>query len=1173
MQLIGKLMGDPNQRDLKAIQPIIDKINALEPAMQKLSDEELRAKTVQFRSQLALHLKGGMVLEDQLVKLFREALQTVEPLANKCSDAQLYAAVTEYRQAIERRRDPEYDLRDNLQDTLSECFEKSYEQLAPTLNALRVTAAMDLAEERQKWPDEAKDPQSATLSLLKDIEPDLKEVDDEFLNEAFERAWPRFEEARRNAADKDEGADERLEQLLGNILNHLQLEIVAIKAEAMDKLVPEMANSHDKSGSYKTGKTLEDLLPEAFAVVREAGRRTIKMRHYDVQLIGGVVLHQGKIAEMRTGEGKTLVATLPVYLNALTGKGVHVVTVNDYLARRDAEWMGHIYKFLGLVVGVIVNAVEPQSPERRAAYQADITYGTNNEFGFDYLRDNMATALEQTVQRELNYAIDDEVDNILIDEARTPLIISGQGQESTDQYVKFARWVPRLKAETDYTVEEKTRTVILTEAGIEKLEQLSGIKDIYSENNLDLTRYMENAIKAQIIFKRDKDYIVKDGEVIIVDEFTGRQMPGRRYSEGLHQAIEAKEGVKVQRENHTLATITFQNYFRLYKKLAGMTGTALTEAQELDKIYKLDVVVIPTHKPMIRKNLPDLIYRTTSAKFNAVVEEIKELHEIGEPVLVGTTSVETSEYLSDLLEKQGIPHHVLNAKHHEREAQIVAQAGRSGVVTIATNMAGRGTDILLGGNPAGYSDAILRKHAEHVDYIRDMPDRNEDEHAEKEEAIQQYIDNMTEEEKNELFEQKIRECEADHERVVELGGLHIIGTERHESRRIDHQLRGRSGRQGDPGSSRFYLSLEDELMRRFAADRVSKVMEMVGMEEDMPLESNMVSRFIEQAQTKVEGYNFDIRKNVVDYDDVIAQQRQVIYADRRAVLERADMHERILGMIRAEVSKVVDTCIPANMVTEEEELEKLFSILETWVHVPEEIVPENIHAVRREELKRKLIDLVIDHYEEQGRNLDKLRAENPDRNVETLGDFERLFTLQVVDRLWMDHIDALDVMRSGIGLRSYGQRDPLVEFKNEAFRMFEDLKQLIQHYIVDNLLRLVRNELKLVEQRPAPRRKAPRNLRTNVDDIARASGQAKIDTRSASSAHESHDKSGTYGDGHARGTVKHAASTGAGARHNGRGGRAAVAMPSPRPATPARIGRNDPCPCGSGKKYKKCHGA
>ncbi|TMC92177.1 MAG: preprotein translocase subunit SecA, partial [Chloroflexi bacterium] len=680
---------------------------------------------------------------------------------------------------------------------------------------------------------------------------------------------------------------------------------------------------------------------------------------------------------MKTGEGKTLVATLPVYLNALTGKGVHVVTVNDYLARRDAEWMGQIYRFLGLTVGVVVNAVEPQTPERRAAYNADITYGTNSEFGFDYLRDNMVTSLDQTVMRDLNYAIVDEVDNILIDEARTPLIISGQGQESTDMYVQFARWAPRLKHEIDYTIEEKTRTVILTEAGIDKLEQLAGVKNIYDENNLDLTRYMENAIKAQIIFKRDKDYIVKDGEVIIVDEFTGRQMPGRRYSEGLHQAIEAKEGVKVQRENHTLATITYQNFFRLYKKLAGMTGTALTEAEELHKIYKLDVMVIPTNMPMIRENLPDLIYRHSEAKFNAVVEEIKALHEEGVPVLVGTTSVENSEYLSEKLDRQGIPHNVLNAKNHAREAQIVAQAGRSGGVTIATNMAGRGTDILLGGNPEGYFDSILRKHAEQVNYIREMPSRTEDEQADKEEAIQQYIENMTEEEKNELLQQKVRECEEDHKRVVALGGLHIIGTERHESRRIDNQLRGRAGRQGDPGQSRFFLALDDELLRRFAADRVSKVMEMVGMEEDMPLESGMVSRLIEQAQTKVEGYNFDIRKNVVDYDDVIAKQREVIYADRRAVLERADMHERVLDMIRAEVNKLVDACIPGNMVTEEEQLEKLLTLMEAWVHVPEDVLPENIHAIRREDLRRKLLDLTIEHYEERGEKLDESAKQNP----------------------------------------------------------------------------------------------------------------------------------------------------------------------------------------------------
>ncbi len=1140
MQLLGKIMGDPNKRDLKAIQPLVDKINALEPAMKKLSDEELAAKTAEFRAQLYLHLKGSLVLEDELVKLFREALEAVEPQAGKCTDEQLRTAITEPRQAIERH-DPAYKLRENLQQTLSECFEEAYKNLSPTLNNLRVKAAMDIAEERQEWPDEAKDPQGALFKLLQEVEPTLKEVDEEFLQEAFDTAWPHFEEARRKAADKDEGADERLEQLLGNILRHLQSELVALKAEAMDTLIPSMVKR------YKTGKTLDDLLPEAFAVVREVGWRTIKMRHYDVQLIGGIVLHQGKVAEMKTGEGKTLVATLSTYLNALPGKGVHVVTVNDYLARRDAEWMGNIYKFLGLTVGVIVNAVEPQTAQRRAAYNADITYGTNNEFGFDYLRDNMVTSLEQTVQRGLNYAIVDEVDNILIDEARTPLIISGQGQESTDMYVQFARWATRLKPETDFTIEEKTRTVILTDAGIDKIEQLAGVKNIFDESNLDLTRYMENAIKAQIIFKRDKDYIVKDGEVIIVDEFTGRQMPGRRYSEGLHQAIEAKEGVKVQRENHTLATITFQNYFRLYKKLAGMTGTALTEAEELHKIYKLDVIVIPTNKPMIRQDLPDLIYRSVDGKFKAVVEEIKERHAQGQPVLVGTTSVETSEYLSSLLERQGIPHNVLNAKHHQREAQIVAQAGRSGTVTIATNMAGRGTDILLGGNAAGYFDNILRKHAEHVDYIREMPERTEDQRAEKEEAIQQYIENMTENEKDELFQQKVRECEEDHQQVVELGGLHIIGTERHESRRIDNQLRGRAGRQGDPGSSRFFLALDDELMRRFAADRVGKIMERVGMEEDMPLESGLVSRFIEGAQTRVEGYNFDIRENVVKYDNVIAKQREVIYADRRAVLERSDMHQRIIEMIRNEVARLVNNCIPSNMVAEEEQLETLFKALEVWVHVPEDILPENIHALRREDLKQELIDLVVDHYEQRDEQI-RQQAKQQGVDADPLRDIERSYLLQVVDRLWMDHIDALDVMRASIHFRSLGQRDPLVEFQNEAFRMFEDLKLAIQHYTVDNLLKLLRNDVTITLHREEPQRKAPRNLRTNVDDIAKAGGQAKSDT------------DGTRSKGNT-------------ARRGGSNGRAAAANASIRPVNPTKIGRNDPCYCGSGKKYKKCHGA
>ncbi len=1136
MQLLGKLLGDPNKRDLKAIDPVIEKINALEPAMKKLSDEELAAKTVQFRSQLFLYLKGGLVLEDTLISLFREALKSIEPLVEQCSESDLRAAVTEYRQVIERRRRPEYELKDNLHVTLSELFERSYGQLSPKLDLLRVTKAMDIAEERQEWPDEASEPQKATFLLLMQAEPLLKEIDEEQRTEAFASAWKRFEVARESAANKEDGTDERLEELFHGILKRLQAELVALKAEAMDALIPDMVKR------FKTGKTLDDLLPEAFAVVREAGLRRIKMRHYDVQLIGGVVLHQGKIAQMRTGEGKTLVATLPIYLNALMGKGVHLVTVNDYLARRDGEWMSNIYTFLGLTVGIIINSVEPQTPERRAAYQADITYGTNNEFGFDYLRDNMVASLEQVVQRELNFAIVDEVDNILIDEARTPLIISGQGQESTEQYVQFARWAPRLKAETDYTVEEKTRTVILTDAGIEKIEQLANVKNIYDENNLDLTRYMENAIKAEIIFKRDKDYIVKDGEVVIVDEFTGRQMAGRRYSEGLHQAIEAKEGVKVQRENHTLATITFQNFFRLYAKLGGMTGTALTEAEEFHKIYKLDVMVIPTHKEMIRKDNTDLIYRSTKGKFNAVVEEIRERHEKRQPVLVGTTSVETSEYLSDLLEKQGIEHHVLNAKHHEREAQIVAQAGRSNAITIATNMAGRGTDILLGGNPEGYFESIMRTHAEHVDFIREMPARTQDERDEKEEAIQQYIVEMSEAEKGQLFKQKELECKADHDRVIQLGGLHIIGTERHESRRIDDQLRGRAGRQGDPGSSRFFLALDDELMRRFAADRVAKVMERVGMEEDMPLENRIVSNFIEGAQAKVEGYNFDIRKNVVDYDDVIARQREVIYADRRAVLERGDMRERILSMIRAEIAKIVDICIPGNMVTDEEQLETLFKAMEVWVHVPEEIVPENLNAVRREDLKQKLTELVLDHYEQRDEELKRQALEQGVEGSDLLRDFERSYLLQVVDRLWMDHIDSLDVMRAGIGFRSLGQRDPLVEFKNEAFRMFDDLKQAIQHYTVDALLKLLRNDLTVTVNKPEPQRKVPRNVRTNADAIAKASGQVKSEAEQ----------------------VK------ANAQRAGN-----VAQSNRRAATNTngRIGRNDLCPCGSGRKYKKCHGA
>jgi preprotein translocase subunit SecA len=1160
MQLLAKILGDPNKRDLKAIQPLVDEINRFESQMKALSDTELSAKTVAFRSQLALYLKGGLVLEDELVTLLREALQGVEPLSMEYSDEQLHMAVIEFRQKLERH-DPEVALKERLAQTLSEYFEQAYAKLASLLIERRVSMAMDLAKERELSLGESDSSKQIALTLLKEVEPALGGVESELQDEAFADALSHVEKSGRASETR-----EYLQQLLTAILQHLQPEIVAIRADAMDDVASEMAKK------YKTGKTLDDLLPEAFAVVREAAWRKIKMRHYDVQLIGGIVLHQGKIAEMGTGEGKTLVATSSVYLNALTGKGVHVVTVNDYLARRDAQWMGQIYTFLGLTVGVLVNAIDPQAPERRAAYQADITYGTNNEFGFDYLRDNMVTSLSQMVQRELNFAIVDEVDNILIDEARTPLIISGQGEESTDHYAKFARWAKQLNQESDYTVDEKTRAVMLTEPGIDRIERLAGIQNIYDEANMNLTRYMENAIKAQVIFKLDKDYILKDGEVIIVDEFTGRQMPGRRYSEGLHQAIEAKEGVKVQRENHTLATVTFQNYFRLYAKLAGMTGTALTESEEFHKIYELDVVVIPPNKVRIRQDLPDLIYRSQEGKFRAVVLEIKARSEKGQPVLVGTTSVEISEHLSRMLELMGIAHNVLNAKYHEHEAHIVAQAGRSGAVTIATNMAGRGTDILLGGNPDGFKERILRQHAERTDYIREMPEQTENERAEKEAAVQEYIANMTDQQQDEIFQEKIRECEEDHERVVGLGGLHIIGTERHESRRIDNQLRGRAGRQGDPGSSRFYLALDDELMRRFAADRIAGLMEKVGMEEDMPLESKLVSRFIENAQTRVEGYNFDIRKNVVEYDDVIAKQREVIFADRRAVLEHGDMHERIVGMIRNEVGKIVETSIVGPMVSEEEELETLFKMLETWVYIPEEMVPENIHAVTREQIKRQMTDLVTDHYEQRGEELRNQAHLQGAEGLDLQRDFERTYLLQTLDRLWMDHIDALDVMRAGIGFRAVGQRDPLVEFKNEAFFLFDQLKAAIQHYTVDALLKLLRDQVTLTVQRPEPQHKIPQNLHTNADELAKLSGQAKSDASNERTKAVQSRKSGTTG-GHRRphtSTGRHNTIT-ASHPHTNSG------KQNPTTASHAngiaKVGRNDPCPCGSGKKYKKCHGA
>jgi preprotein translocase subunit SecA len=1018
--------------------------------------------------------------------------------------------------------------------------------------------------------------------------------------------------------------------------------------QLIDAAVEDAEN--EEEATKARNDMLDELLPEAFAVVREAGRRTIGMRHYDVQMIGGIVLHQGKIAEMGTGEGKTLVATLPSYLNALSGLGVHVVTVNDYLARRDREWMGRIHEFLGLDVGVILTTQNPMGPERRAAYQADITYGTNNELGFDYLRDNMAADLSLCAQRPLNYAIVDEVDNILIDEARTPLIISGQAEESAEMYAKFARLVPRLKEEEDYLVDLKSHTVAILDPGIEKMERMLGVKNIYADMNL--TRYLDNALKAQALFKRDKDYIVRDGEVIIVDEFTGRLMIGRRYNEGLHQAIEAKEGVKVQNENRTIATVTFQNYFRLYKKLAGMTGTALTEAEEFNKIYKLDVITIPTNKPRIREDMADLIYKSEEGKFDAVVEEIKLRHEAGQPVLVGTTSVELSEYLSEKLNRQGIEHSVLNAKFHEKEAHVIANAGKSGAVTIATNMAGRGTDILLGGNPEEMVDSILREwdidldmaseddRADALDeakkrceedrkrvlrveqlracqtvdqYLKDIlaerkidPEKATSEQREKAEAdarkryarylrhfedevlLEKDIDpeTATAEQRKSVAKEADQRRADQYERELSMRGLHIIGTERHEARRIDNQLRGRAGRQGDPGSSRFYLSLQDELMRRFGTDRVAGLMDRIGMDDSMPIESPLASKFIEQAQTKVEGFNFDIRKNVVDYDDVIAKQREVIYADRREILEHANLRPKIMQMIEAEIERIVTAHTQAPS-PDNWNLDELIQTLKPWFEVPDDIFPDNLNTLRREMLIEKLTKLARKTYKAKEEKVkQEFAEEGEDKGAEIMRSVERQFMLQVVDRLWMDHIDAIDVLRAGIGLRGVGQRDPKVEFQREAFAMFDDLKLAIQHDIADQMMRV--QITRKIEEQPQPKA-MPRNMRTNLDQIAAASHQAKSD--GASNVRAPKALPAPNGNGH--GKVNGHGRPGQPARAQGpqpkpkqqpvmagargqqqtqkAGARPAAQAPS-QPIDPRHIGRNDPCYCGSGKKYKLCHG-
>jgi len=846
-------------------------------------------------------------------------------------------------------------------------------------------------------------------------------------------------------------------------------------------------------GRFAAGESLDSLLPEAFAAVREVAKRAIGERHFDVQLMGGIVLHQGKIAEMKTGEGKTLVATLPAYLNSLTGKGVHIVTVNDYLARRDTHWMGPIYHALGVSVGCIQHeAAYLYDPEydsgdpvwrhlrpvpRRQAYEADVTYGTNNEFGFDYLRDNMVTDLSQCVQRELNYAIVDEVDNILIDEARTPLIISGQAEESTQKYYTFARLVPRLRPGEDYQVDEKLRTATLTESGMAKMEKWLGVSNLYDPQNYELVHYIENALRAHVFYKRDREYVVKDGEVIIVDEFTGRLMFGRRYSEGLHQAIEAKEGVKVRQESITLATITFQNYFRMYKKLAGMTGTAATEAEEFHKIYSLEVVVIPTNKPLIRYEYPDRIYKTEEAKFRAVVKEIEELHRQGRPVLVGTVSIEKSERLSQMLKQKGIPHQVLNAKYHEKEAAIIAQAGRPGAVTIATNMAGRGVDILLGGNPEGLAKDALRREGFDLSQIPFL----EWDDAVKllkrgEDPTKKYPTHWAE-----VLKATFAQWQRDHQKVVELGGLHVIGTERHEARRIDNQLRGRAGRQGDPGSSRFYVSLEDDIMVRFGGEQIKKLMDLVGFDEDTPIEHSLVSKAIQNTQVKVESYHFDLRKHLLDYDDVLNKQREYIYAERRKCLSGADLKSNIQELVADELRRLTSTYLVGDPDTWD--LGNFLVQVSTILPLPSDFTPQVLSRLSRGEIEERLLRHASELYQEKEKELGE-------ENMRLL---ERLVTLQAIDRRWIDHLTAMENKRQSVGLYAYAQRDPLVAYKKEAYEMFQGLLDGVRRDIVYTIYKVG------LTRRPAPER---------------------------------------------------------------------------RPATVGRkkIGRNDPCPCGSGKKYKHCCG-
>ncbi|HEY9282065.1 MAG TPA: preprotein translocase subunit SecA [Pyrinomonadaceae bacterium] len=883
-------------------------------------------------------------------------------------------------------------------------------------------------------------------------------------------------------------------------------ELRAKTAEFKERVASAVADARDPEERKRRERAaLDEVLPEAFAVCREASVRATGMRHFDVQLIGGMALHAGKIAEMRTGEGKTLVATLPAYLNALTGRGVHVVTVNDYLASRDAEWMGRIYRFLGLSVGVIQNDMDDW--ERKDAYSADITYGTNNEFGFDYLRDNMKFDLATCVQRGHYFAVVDEVDSILIDEARTPLIISGPSDEATDKYYKADAIIPHLKKGTeemdnasgkkkvtgDYIVDEKQHSAVLTEDGVDHAERLLGVGNLYDPSNMEMLHCVEQALKAHTLYRLDHQYIVRDGEVIIVDEFTGRTMPGRRWSDGLHQAVEAKEGVKIERENQTLATITLQNYFRLYEKLSGMTGTAYTEAAEFDSTYKLDVAVIPTHRPMIRKDYSDVIYRTIGEKWDAIVEEVKECYEKGQPTLVGTVSVENSELISRNLTKEGVPHNVLNAKHHDREAEIVAQAGRKGAVTIATNMAGRGTDILLGGNPESMAREFLKQ--DEID-----------------------PDEATEEQMSAALARAKRIVEAEHLEVVAAGGLHIIGTERHEARRIDNQLRGRAGRQGDPGSSRFFLSLEDDLMRIFAGDKVKALMQRLGMEQGVAIESNMVSKRIEAAQKSVEARNFESRKHLLQYDDVMNKQRETIYGLRRQLMEVPDQREFLLGetgVARDLLADMTKQYVSAEVSPDDWDVDnykiQLHSVFD---------YDADAEGLDFENMGSPLIEQTV-----WGRLKEKYAEKEAQVGVEAMRTYERIIMLNIIDAQWKDHLLAIDHLKQGIGLVGYGQKDPLVEYKKESFDLFQAMLDRIDTITIRSLFNLQVVAEQAPEQLQQRRRSRPTSMMfTGPNQGAAAAGEEAGKTKT-------------------------------------------VTRSQPK------VGRNDPCPCGSGKKHKKCCGA